>query len=88
MSKKIIVFIVQSNVFNDDEKWGQLSLLFTLVCLFLKKDQEKHLKATQEEAKDQLQKYMQGKDELQKQLNLHAYTVVIVKSKIYLEKIN
>jgi hypothetical protein len=61
---------------------------FAFELKYLKKDQEKQLQATQEEAKDQLLKYIQGKDELQKQLNLHAYTVVIVKSKMYLEKIN
>ncbi|MDX2301435.1 MAG: PD-(D/E)XK nuclease domain-containing protein, partial [Microscillaceae bacterium] len=60
---------------------------FAFELKYLKKKDEKKLQATQETAKNQLFKYMEGKEQLKNQVNVQAYTIVVVKSKIYLEKV-
>lgn len=54
---------------------------------YLKKEQASQLVSKQEEAKMQIKKYLATDDFLKKRQKLHAYTIVVVKDEMFIDKV-
>lgn len=55
---------------------------------YLKKENKKHLKTEQKEAKKQLLTYINSSNKFKKMKQLQAWTIVVIKDKLHLEKVN
>ncbi len=54
---------------------------------YLKKEQASLLESKQKEAKAQIHKYLQSDDFLRKRQKLHAYSIVVVKDEMFIDKV-
>jgi hypothetical protein len=61
---------------------------FALEVKYLKESDKNELEKVQEQAKNQLLNYYKNDPELQKKTDLILLTVVIVKSKVYVQKVD